>query len=308
VIEDAVAAEHRIDVSFDELLEEQEVALAGALGEGDERGKGAGNRDDAENSWAVARLEFALVAQQESEAESLVENAGKWVRGVERYGGEERVDLLLEELDGELAIGFAELLPFQHGDAGALEFGYKTVVPAGALIVGEVMEAVAEAVHALILREASGVDVLGKAEAFFELLEDTGDTDLDELVEVAGGDGEELYSLEERVGGVVSFLEDAAIELEPALVAIDETTAGGCDGSLCGAPGCRLGGSRRGLDWRGLFPDSHASYETKSGLRRENVNFRHNPDCELVTDCELVRWLVRRADASSSRGSWRQPR
>ena len=84
-----------------------------------------------------------------------------------------------------------------------------------------------------------------------------------------------------RWGG--SLLEDAAIELEPALVAIDETTAGGCDGSLCGAPGCRLGGSRRGLDWRGLFPDSHASYETKSGLRRENVNFRHNPDGELVT-------------------------
>ncbi len=37
-VEDAVAAEHRVDVGFDEFFEEQEVALAFALGESNERG------------------------------------------------------------------------------------------------------------------------------------------------------------------------------------------------------------------------------------------------------------------------------
>ncbi len=74
-------------------------------------GQGARNGDDAEDLGAAAGLELALVAQQQREAEGLVEHARKGMRGVERDRSEERVDLLLEELDGELAIGFAELLP-----------------------------------------------------------------------------------------------------------------------------------------------------------------------------------------------------
>jgi hypothetical protein len=46
-------------------------------------------------------------------------------------------------------------------------------------------------------------------------LEDSGDADLDELVEVARGDGEKFDALEERVGGVVGFFQNAAVELEP---------------------------------------------------------------------------------------------
>jgi hypothetical protein len=61
----------------------------------------------------------------------LLRTRGKGVGGIEGYGGEERVDLLLEELDGELAVGLAELLPAEDGDAGALEFGDEAVVPAG---------------------------------------------------------------------------------------------------------------------------------------------------------------------------------
>jgi hypothetical protein len=74
-IEDAVAAEHGVDVGFDELFEKQEVALAFVFGESDERGKGARDGDDAEDLGAGAGLEFAFVAEQESEAESLVEDA-----------------------------------------------------------------------------------------------------------------------------------------------------------------------------------------------------------------------------------------
>ncbi len=105
---------------------------------------------------------------------------------------------------------------------------------------------------------------MGKVETFFHALEDTGDANLDELIEVAGGDSEEFDALEERVGSVVGLFEDAAVELKPALVAIDETATGWQGGSFGGAAG-------RGLAGCGLFPDGHASYETKSGLRRTRL-------------------------------------
>ena len=69
-----------------------------------------------------------------------------------------------------------------------------------------------------------GVKMLGQAEAFLEALQDSGDADLDELVEVAGGDGEEFDALEQGVWSSSGLFEDAAIELQPALVAVDEAT------------------------------------------------------------------------------------
>ena len=104
-VEDAVAAEHRVDVRFDELFEEEEVALTLVLGKRDERGEGARDGDDAEDPGAGAGLEFALVAQQQREAKRFVEHARKGMRGVEGDRGEERVYLLLKEFDGELAVG-----------------------------------------------------------------------------------------------------------------------------------------------------------------------------------------------------------
>jgi len=83
---------------------------------------------------------------------------------------------------------------------------------------------------------------LRKAEALFKALQDAGDADLDELIEIAGGDGEELYALEQGIGGVVGFFKDAAVELEPTLVAIDESAAGGRYGRFGGAPWCRARG------------------------------------------------------------------
>ena len=125
------------------------------------RGKGAGNGDDAEDLGAGAGLELAFVAQQESEAEGLVEDAGEGVRGVEGDGGEERVDLLLEELDGELAVGLAELLPAEDADAGALELGDEAVVPAGALIVDEWWRRSRRRSRRSLLGEAAGVERVG---------------------------------------------------------------------------------------------------------------------------------------------------
>jgi hypothetical protein len=127
------------------------------------------------------------------------------------------------------------------------------------------VEAIADALHTLMLGESASVEVMGEVEAFLEALQDAGDADLDELIKVAGSDGEKFNALEQGVGGVVGFFEDAAVELEPALVAIDEPATQWCCGTFRGAAERSAG---RRLRRYGLFPDSHASYETKSGLCR----------------------------------------
>ena len=63
------------------------------------------------------------------------------------------------------------------------------IVPAGVLLAGELMEAVAKTVDALVLGEAGLVERLGEAFVFLLFLEDAGDADFYEFVEVAGGDG-----------------------------------------------------------------------------------------------------------------------
>src|SRR5438270_12488846 len=66
-----------------------------------------------------------------------------------------------------------------------------------------------------------GADV---ARAILNLLEKAGDAHLHEFVEIIGGDGEKLDALEKRVADVASFLEHAAIELQPLNVAIEIMT------------------------------------------------------------------------------------
>jgi hypothetical protein len=166
------------------------------------------------------------VAKKKREAEGFVEDARKGMGGIECDRGKERVDLLVEKFSGEVAIFLAEFLPRQEGDAGAFELRNEVIIPAGVLLFDELVEMVAKTIEMLILGEASLIEGLGEALVFFELLKDAGYADFYEFVEVAGGDGEEFDALEQRVRRVVGFFEDAAIELQPALVAIDEATTG----------------------------------------------------------------------------------
>ncbi len=56
--------------------------------------------------------------------------------------------------------------------------------------------------------------------AVFDQLFEGGDADFEEFVEVGADDGDKLETFEERLGGVLSFLEDALIEFEPTELTI----------------------------------------------------------------------------------------
>jgi hypothetical protein len=55
-----------------------------------------------------------------------------------------------------------------------------------------------------------------------DLLLQARDTDLEELVKVAGEDGEEADALEQRVAAVLGLPQDALVEVEPRELAADE--------------------------------------------------------------------------------------
>ena len=57
--------------------------------------------------------------------------------------------------------------------------------------------------------------------AGLDLLAQTGDPDLEELVEVAGEDGQELDPLEQRVALVARLVQDARVEVEPRQLAVE---------------------------------------------------------------------------------------
>ncbi len=55
----------------------------------------------------------------------------------------------------------------------------------------------------------------GLVVAVLDCLQNAGQPDLEEFIQVAGRNREELYPIEQRVGAVLSFLEHAPIEAEP---------------------------------------------------------------------------------------------
>src|ERR1700747_31960 len=84
------------------------------------------------------------------------------------------------------------------------------------------MQMFAQAFEPLRQRQAGIVKSLERAEILFNLLQDAGHADLEELVEVTRRNREELHSFQQRVGGIVGLFEYPAVELEPRLVAVQE--------------------------------------------------------------------------------------
>ncbi len=85
--------------------------------------------------------------------------------------------------------------------------------------------------------------------AGLDLLAQTGDPDLEELVEVAGEDGQELDAFEEGVAFVTRLEQDPRVELEPGKLAVQVRER-------------RLGSGRTARPWRDrLGPGGSAGFD-----------------------------------------------
>ncbi len=211
--EDFIAAVHAAEVFGDEVLEEEVVEFAVGVGQADEAGQGTGNGDDAEDERAGAA---ALGTEEDGQAESFVEDAGKGVCGVDGDRRQERVDFALEIALGEGLGLFVKLVPLEEADSLLAHGGEQGVVPASVLGVDEGVYFVGEGVERFVGAQAV---VAGLAIAVFNALHEAGLADFNVLVEVGAGDGEELDAFEKGVGWVLSLFEDAAIEVHPGCIA-----------------------------------------------------------------------------------------
>ncbi len=108
------------------------------------------------------------------------------------------------------------------------------------MIGDEGVEFGGEAAELVFGAEAVGASL---AVAVLDLLKESGEADFDKFVEVAGGNGEEFDALEQRIGFVLSFFKNAAIEGEPRLVPVEivarivECNAGHGEQDLAGKDG-----------------------------------------------------------------------
>ena len=76
-----------------------------------------------------------------------------------------------------------------------------------------------DAVECFGRTQSIGTDV---ARLALDLLFDSGDTNLEEFVQVRAENGEKLHSLDQRLRRVLRFFKDAAIKFKPAQLAVDE--------------------------------------------------------------------------------------
>ena len=60
--------------------------------------------------------------------------------------------------------------------------------------------------------------------AVLDLLQETGDPDFHKFVQIVGGDGEKLYSLQQRIAVVAGFFQDALVEGHPLQMAVEIET------------------------------------------------------------------------------------
>ena len=195
-----------------ELLDRQQPVLV-------ERGDVAGQRwRDLEAGESL--LGVVGVDDAQGQVERQVGDLGKGVGRIDREGGEDRKNSVVEHLAQMAAVVDVELIPRAKADALGVQRGQQSVdedlVGAG----DEFLDPIGDLGELL----GGGHPVGGRLDdAGFDLVEQAGDTHLVELVEVLAEDGEKLCPFKHRNRGVGGQRQHPGIEVEPAEFPVVET-------------------------------------------------------------------------------------
>ena len=206
--EDLHPREEPLEMGADHLLD-RHVALAGKRHEAVEQ---RGNLDAREADRAQLGI-----AHDHGDVEGEVRHVGERMRGVDRERRQHREDPLLELTGERGAIGGFERGPRQDADAGLGERRRELLREDLLRGAHELEGANADLAELLLGGPAVGGRHLERRLA---LRMETGDADLEELVEVPRGDREEPHALEERLAGILGEREHTAVEVEPRELAV----------------------------------------------------------------------------------------
>ncbi|MNZ10678.1 hypothetical protein D3C78_275260 [compost metagenome] len=215
------AGEQVVGMGVDHRGEEDEVVprATDVLGHADHPRQQARRRNDRQAGIAAEGID---AFQLDDEVEALVHQQREGVRRVQADGGDDRRDLVAEvaahpalELGGPVAAADeVDLVLGQLRQQDVVE----DAVLAGHLLVHQL----ADPRQRLVRQQAVGAGLFAGEG---DLLLQAGDADLEELVEVAGEDQQELQALEQRGGLVERLLQDADIELQLRQLAVDVQAA-----------------------------------------------------------------------------------
>ena len=206
-LEDLHAEEQGVEVGLDHLVDQHE---AGRL-DLDQARQDLGDLDPGE-----AALTAFGVAQPDRDRQAERGDVRERVAGIDRERGQDREDLLEEAFAKRLVVlrdravvdeldaFLGKRRPDVNGDARVFDGQLERPLSDGCKLV-------------------FGRAAVGRAghPARLDLLAEARDADLEELVEVAREDRQELDPLEQRVANVTRLVEDPRVELEPRKLAVD---------------------------------------------------------------------------------------
>ena len=193
----------------------------------------------------VERLASLLGPRADEQVVALVQQLRERMTRVDRERREHRENFLLEKTSRPGRALRVQLRDFVDADAVLREQRHQFVTPERVLSRDHLVRGSLDRVEGVGRRQSIRSDVTRFA---LDLLLDAGDADLEKLIEIRADDGEELDPLDQRLRRVLRFLEDAAVELEPAQLAIDEilrAPRSGTAGALPRPPASRRCSSAR---------------------------------------------------------------
>ena len=172
----------------------------------------------ADDRHAAVTTESILALERDDEVQRLVEHARKRVRRIEcdrrKHGGELTGEVAFDPLQ----LTLLELGAAQEANVLRLKTRDEDLVEHAILFIDERVRRDRDSAQLLRACHAVG-GTLGRAEGL--LLDESGDANLEELVEIRGGDAQERQALEQRDGFVLCLFEHAPIEFEQGQLSID---------------------------------------------------------------------------------------
>src|SRR5260370_29866857 len=134
------------------------------------------------------------------------------MRGVNRNRSQKRVNFSFAIGVNKRLLLRTQIFKVQHADVLARQGGQELLVPAGILFLDKFMRL--EGNQLTLLSGGKGVRT-GIDESVFNPLQQSGDADFKDLIQVVGADGQELDPLQQWVGVIAGLFQDAPVKGEP---------------------------------------------------------------------------------------------
>src|SRR5712671_6612139 len=136
------------------------------------------------------------------------------MRWVNRDGRQQWIDFGVVIRFDSGTLHRVKLVHLPHADATLRQRGQQLLVPASVLLINKAVSLFPDQ-FALFYRGKSVWPALWQS--VFNALQQAGDVDLKELVQVVGSDSKKLDSLEQGIAGILRLLQDSPVEAKPGL-------------------------------------------------------------------------------------------